>query len=41
MAYRIGLTLKVEPAIFGRGWRRLGALEEHLPDIFVHRAEKP
>ena len=41
MAYRIGLTLKVEAAVFGQGWQRLAALEEHLPDIIVCRAEKP
>ena len=41
IAYLIGLTLRAESAIFGSGCGSLGALEQHLPDIFVRIVEDP
>ena len=41
IAYLAGLTLRAESAIFGSECGRLGALEQHLPGIFVHSVEKP
>ena len=38
--YRIGWVLCAESAIFGYGRRYLGGLEEHLPDVFVHRVKE-
>ena len=38
--YRIGWALCAESAILDYGWWYLCGLEEHLPDIFVHRAEE-
>ena len=35
-AYRVGLVLRAESAILGSGRVDLGALEKHLPSIFVH-----
>ena len=35
------MTLRAESAILGSGCGSLGALEQHLPDIFVHRVEEP
>ena len=34
------MTLRAESAILGSGCRSLGALEKHLPGIFVHRVEE-
>ena len=36
----MGLAFRAESAIFGYGWGNLGGLEEHLPDVFVHRVEE-
>ena len=41
IAYLAGLTLRAESAIFGSGCGSLGALEQHLPGIFVHSIEEP
>ena len=41
IAYLAGLMLRVEYAIFGSGCGSLGALEQHLPDIFVRGVEEP
>ena len=41
IAYLAGLTLRAESAIFGSGCGSLGALEQHLPDLFVHSVEEP
>ena len=35
------MTLRAESAILGSGCGGLGALEKHLPGIFVHRVEEP
>ena len=40
-AYRAGLALRAESAILGSGRVNLGALEKHLPGIFVHCVEEP
>ena len=40
IAYLAGLTLRAESAIFGSGCGSLGALEQHLPDIFVRSVEE-
>ena len=40
IAYLAGLTLRAESAIFGR-CGSLGALEQHLPGIFVRSVEEP
>ena len=41
VAYLTGLTLRAESAIFGSGCGSLGALEQHLPRIFVRSVEEP
>ena len=41
IAYLAGLTLRAESAIFGSRCGSLGALEQHLPDIFVRSVEEP
>ena len=41
MAYLVSWTLRAESAIFGSGCGSLGALEQHLPDIFVCSVEEP
>ena len=41
IAYLAGLTLRAESAIFGSGCGSLGALEQHLPGIFVPSVEEP
>ena len=41
IAYLTGSTLRAESAIFGSGCGSLGALEQHLPDIFVRSVEDP
>ena len=35
------MTLRAESAILGSGCGSLGALEKHLPGIFVRRVEEP
>ena len=40
-AYRASVTLRAESAILGSGCGGLGALEKHLPGIFVRRVEEP
>ena len=35
------MTLRTESAILGCGCGSFGALEKHLPGIFVHRVEEP
>ena len=39
-AYRIGMALRAEPAILGKGRRYLGGLEQHLPYVLVRRVEE-
>ena len=39
--YLVSRTLRAESAIFGSGCGSLGALEQHLPDIFVRSVEEP
>ena len=41
IAYRMSVTLRTESAILGSGCGGLGALEKHLPGIFVRRVEEP
>ena len=41
IAYLASRTLRAESAIFGSGCGSLGALEKHLPCIFVCRVEEP
>ena len=41
IAYLAGLTLRAESAIFGSGCGSFGALEQHLPDIFVRSVKEP
>ena len=41
IAYLAGLTPRAESAIFGSGCGSLGALEQHLPGIFVRSVEEP
>ena len=41
IAYLAGLTLRAESAIFVSGCGSLGALEKHLPGIFVRSVEEP
>ena len=41
IAYLVSRTLRAESAIFGSGCGSLGALEQHLPDIFVRSVEEP
>ena len=41
IAYLVGLMLQAESAIFGSGCGSLGALEQHLPGIFVRSVEEP
>ena len=37
----MSVTLRTESAILGSGCAGLGALEKHLPGIFVRRVEEP
>ena len=37
----MSVMLRIESAILGSGCGGLGALEKHLPGIFVHRVEEP
>ena len=41
VAYLAGLTLRAKSAIFGSGCGSLGALEQHLPGIFVRSVKEP
>ena len=41
ITYLVSWTLRAESAIFGSGCGSLGALEQHLPDIFVRSVEEP
>ena len=41
VAYLAGFMLRAESAIFGSGCGSLGALEQHLPGIFVRSVEEP
>ena len=41
IAYLTSRTLRDESAIFGSGCGSLGALEQHLPDIFVRSVKEP
>ena len=41
IAYIASRMLRAESAIFGSGCGSLGALEQHLPDIFVRSVEEP
>ena len=40
-AYRMSVTLRTESTNLGSGCGGLGALEKHLPGIFVRRVEEP
>ena len=35
------MALCAESAVLGKGRRYLGALEQHLSDVLVHRVEEP
>ena len=39
--YLVSRALRAESAIFGSGCGSFGALEQHLPDIFVCSVEEP
>ena len=39
--YLASLTLRAESAIFGSGCGSLGALEQHLLDLFIRSVEEP
>ena len=41
ITYLVSRTLRAESAIFGSGCGSLGALEQHLPDLFVRSVEEP
>ena len=41
MAYLVSWTLRAESAIFSSGCGGLGALEQHLPGLFVRSVEEP
>ena len=41
IAYLAGLMLRAESVIFGSGCGSLGALEQHLPGVFVRSVEEP
>ena len=41
IAYRTSVTLRAESVILGSGCGGLGALEKHLPGIFLRRVEEP
>ena len=41
ITYLISWTLQAESVIFGSGCGSLGALEHHLPDLFVRGVEEP
>ena len=41
IAYLAGLTLRAESVIFGNRCGSLGALEQHLPGIFVRSVKEP
>ena len=38
--YLASRTLRAESAVFGGGCGSLGALEQHLPDIFIRSVEE-
>ena len=40
ITYLVSRTLRAESAIFGSGCGSLGALEQHLPDIFARSVEE-
>ena len=41
IAYLVGFTPRAESVIFGSGCGSLGALKQHLPDIFIRSVEEP
>ena len=41
ITYLVSRTLRAESAIFDSGCGSFGALEQHLPDIFVRSVEEP
>ena len=41
ITYLVSRALRAESTIFGSGCGSLGALEQHLPGIFVRRVEEP
>ena len=41
ITYLVSWTLRAESAIFGSGCGSLGALEQHLPGLFVRNVEEP
>ena len=41
ITYLVGWMLRAESVIFGSGCGSLGALEQHLPGLFVRSVEKP
>ena len=41
ITYLVSWTLRAESAIFGSGCGGLGALEQHVPGIFVRSVEEP
>ena len=41
ITYLVIRTLRAESVIFGSGCGSLGALEQHLPDLFVRSVKKP
>ena len=41
ITYLVSRTLRAESAIFGGRCGSLGALEQHLPDLFVRSVEEP
>ena len=41
ITYLVSRTLRAESTIFGSGCGSFGALEQHLPDIFVRSVEEP
>ena len=41
ITYLVSWILRAESAIFGSGCGSLGALEQHLLDIFVRSVEEP
>ena len=41
ITYLVSRTLRAKSAIFGSGCGSLGALEKHLPGIFVPSVEEP
>ena len=41
ITYFVSWTFQAESAIFGSGCGSLGALEQHLPDLFVRSVKEP